>query len=325
MKKTLKILGICLLCIIMIGCQGVGDKAFNKLGYQKIDQANQEIQAVRKDAQDQIEANNQKIEAEKNDISNIDHEKEQNASNLLFNAEFAITTLPTPLNRTDLVVDTNIKSASAFLPPPTNDAIQNALVEVKKELNETLTTNADLTKKLQDAQIQAQILSAQQKTAQDVILTLKTSNDQIVSTTNKTVDSLQNQKDAVTKNLLSSQQQALDNADNKKALEMKLMWGTGIISVLCIAAAIWLPVFKRQSIEGAALFSFITLSIPYIQPWMLLVAGAIFLIVILGEIGFQHNTAVNALATATNTSKQDVVKAVVSNAASTILPDPPSK
>lgn len=322
MNKYIKILGICGVVILLCACQSVSNKAFSKLGYEKIDQANQQIEQVKQDAANQIAANNVKIESEKNDISTVDTDKAQSASNYLFNAEFALTTLPTPLNRTDLVVDTNIKSAAAFLPPPTTDAIQNALTEVKNELNEQITSNADLSAKLQTAQTQAQILTAKTQADENAIISLKTANDQIVSATNDKVNSIQTAKDATTKNLLSTQQQALDNANDKKALEAKLMWGTGILSVLCIAAAIWLPIFKRQSIEGAVLFSFLTLCIPYVQGWMLLVAGGIILIVILAEIGFQHNIAVNALVTATNTPKIDVVKAVSSNAASTILPDP---
>lgn len=322
MKKYLKIAIISSLCLLVFGCQSVSNKAFSKLGYEKIDQANQQIEAVKADAANQIAANNVKIETEKNDISTIDSDKAQSASNYLFNAEFALTTLPTPLNRTDLVVDTNIKSAAAFLPPPTTDAIQNALTEVKKELDIQLTTNADLAARLQSAQTQAQILNAQTQSAQTAIDALKIANTNIVNTTNDKVNSIQAAKDATTKNLLSTQQQALDNAKDVEAMKLKIMWITGIIALACIAGSIWSPIFKTQLIEGAALFGFITLCIPYITPLILGIAGSIILILILITIGLQHKTAVNTIAASTNMPVATVAKAVANNTTALLVNDP---
>ena len=324
MKKYISIAIICMMSVVMIGCHSLTDKALSKVGYQNIDQANQQIQAVRQDAANQISSNNKQMKDEEDKIKQLEIDKEQNASNFLFAAEFAITTIPEPLNRTDLVIDTNIKSASAFLPPPTATSIQNTLIEIKKELNEQITSNADLTKKLQDAQTQAKILSDEQKNAQDVISTLKTSNNQIKEATDSKVNLLQAAKDTVEKNLLSKQQEALDHAEDKKAMDMKLMWGSGILAALCIAASIWLPVFKRQSIEGAVLFGFITVAIPYITPTILLCVGIVIVLAIVAEMGMQHNNAINTIATSTNMPAKIVAKAVSNNTTALLVNDPVS-
>jgi hypothetical protein len=322
MKKYLKIAAISMICVSLFGCSSLVDKGLGKIGYQAIDKANQQIEQVKQDAKNQIDVNNKKIQDEEKSISDAANAKDQSASNYLFNAEFAITTLPEPLNRTDLVIDTNLKSAAAYLPPPTAISIQNALVEVKKELNETITSNADLAKKLQDAQTQAQILSAQQKNAQDTIDALKTSNTQIVNSTSDKVSIIQAQKDAATKSALSKEQQAVDDAKDADKLKEKIMWITGLLSIVCIAGSIWSPVFKTEFIEGATLFGFLTLAIPYVTGLILGITGGVIFIVILIKIGLQHNTAVTTIAASTNMPKSIVAKAVSTNTTALLVNDP---
>lgn len=322
MNKYLRIAIVCSLCLVMIGCSSFTDKALSKVGYETIDSANAKIEQVQQDAKSQIDANNKKIADEEKEISDSKDAQAQNASNDLFKAEFAISTLPEPLNRADLVVDTNLKSAAAFLPPPTADSIQNTLVEVKTELNEQLTSNADLAKKLQDAQTQAQILTANQKNAQATIDSLTLSNTQIVKTTDTQVNDLQHQKDTATKSALSKEQDAINNAQDAEKLKEKIMWVTGLLALACIAGSIWSPVFKTEMVEGAALFGFLTLAIPYITGTILGITGGVILIIILIRVGLQHNTAITTIATATNMPKATVAKTVATNTTALLVNDP---
>src|ERR1700722_1167802 len=151
MKNKLNIWGICILCMVMVGCSSVSNKAFSKLGYEKIDQANQQIEAIKADAATQIAANNQKITDQNKIISDTKDQKDQNASNYLFTAEAAFSTISTP-TRPETVINNNVQSAAAFLPPPTTAAIQTALTEVKNKINKKLTKKFDFKKKIKKAE-----------------------------------------------------------------------------------------------------------------------------------------------------------------------------
>ena len=317
MNKYIQIIGIIILCVASYGCNSLSTKMISQLGYEKIDDVNKKIEQAKRDAQEQIDANNDKIKSEELDIQNNENQKEQSAANYIFNSEFAFTTIPSP-TRTEMVMNVNDKSAASFLPSPTSAAIQSALTEVKDELNETLTTNADLQKKLSDAQTTAQILNVKETADQTTINQLKTSNQQIVDTTSKTVDTLQQAKDSAVKNALSTLQDKLNNSKEIEALKEKIMWITGILALACIAGAFYSPILKRQFAEMAALMGFVTISIMYITPFILICAGIIILIIILCEIGIQHNTAVQTIATTTGAPIATVTKAVASNTISLV-------
>lgn len=321
MKNKIKIFGIIVLCLLSSSCNSLSNKAFSKLGYEKIDQANQQIDNVKKDAAAQISANTDKIRDEEKQIANISFQKDQLSANALFGAEVDFSLISNP-DRPEVVINTNVQIAASFLPPPTNTAIQTALVNARKEFDLKQTTDADLTKKLQDAQNQAQVLVAQQKNAQDTITALKVTNDQILNNADDKINTIQASKDTTEKNLLSSQQQTIANAQDVEKLKEKIMWATGILALLCIAAAIWVPVFKTESIEGAVLMGFITVSIPYIQGWMIGAAGGVILLAILFKIGLQHNTAVKTIAASTNMPIATVAKAIASNTTALLVNDP---
>ena len=85
-----------------------------------------------------------------------------------------------------------------------------------------------------------------------------------------------------------------EKADNAAAIERmktKLMIGCGAMAVLCVLGTIYSPVGKSSLAIAAATFGGAAAAIPFIQGWMILVAGLVICAIITIVILYKHHVA----------------------------------
>jgi hypothetical protein len=284
--RTLFLLAVSMLALG--GCQ-VMDTGFNKLGYQKIDEANAKIAQVEADAQRKQDELNSKLATENAKVLSTQTSQMQGAVDELFAANYAFTLNPNP-DRNAIVVNYHVKGAADYLDlSPSAAAVAKHLVEVKQELDEAKTSIADLEKKYQTEKEKADALAKQKADAEAEKARIEKEKLDVEKEKNDKVAELQLVKDKEVKHVLDAQQKKLDDDNARKALVQKLMYWSGAIAVLALIAAVFAPVFKKESATIAGIMGAVTVALPFIEPWMVGIGLASILALFIGWMVMKHH------------------------------------
>jgi len=270
------------------GCHVI-DFSLNKVGYQKIDTVNAKIEQVETEAAKKQKELENKLHAQFNGVIEVQNAKLQGAANELFAANYAHTLNLTP-DRNSIVVNYHVKTAQEYVKlPPTMEAVQKYLIEVKDELDETRTSLSDLQKKYEIEKVKADKLESTKNEFLAQIEQIKKDKLAIESEKNDIIKNLQKEKDIALKELLSKQQEELDNAKDTKDLIRKIMYFTGALALIALLAAIYIPLMRFESGLTAAILGVVTISLPFVTPLIVGLIGGGSILGLVSWVIIKHN------------------------------------
>lgn len=203
--------------------------------------------------------------------------REQAAADFLFKGSATFNTLrQDQISRPTLIMGQAINQTSAQLPPATAAAQAVAFKALQTELDETkVTTEAlraqyeiELGKARADGEAKAKALVAA-KAQVDAIEAEKVG----VLTKAREVDAaLQVAKDKVQDKDTADARRAAEEAKSVQAIKLRMSSIVGGLALLCLAGAIWSPVFKDRFGIAAAVLGLGAVAIWYVQGWMVALA-----------------------------------------------------
>lgn len=295
MHKTIRLVMVSL-CLFLASCQ-LTDYTVTKRS--AIDKA---IATARADTENKLKGLNQEeVNLLKQSISA--HEaREQGAADYLFKGSVTFGTLKTP-TRPEMVMGQSIQQTAIQLPPPSLTAQNKAYQDLKTELDETKISNetlkaqyeAELTKARADS-------AAKDKALTDIASALKHVDDEKIKVLTRAKDTeaeLSDKRKELDNEALAKKDKTIaDQAHNQKIK----MWLIGILltaAAACGVGAAFVPIpqLKTKLIIGAALCGGAAIAIPFIEPWMVMIAiGACLLGVgawIVKDYHHEHSDAVD--------------------------------
>lgn len=286
MNKRLHTL-IILSILLITGCTQI-DTGFNKLGYQKIDEANRKIASIQDETSSRISDIQKQNDIETRKFIDALNTQMQGAADELFAANYAFTLNLNP-DRNSIVVNYHVRGAAEYLKiPPSVEAVNKHLQDVSKELDETKTTLKDLNTKYLEQVAKADQITKIKDDITDKKLKLEQAKQEIERDRDEKVRLLQSQKDADTQKILDSQQQALNDSKDREKLIRKLTIGAGILSVIFLIIAVYIPAFRKESAIVAGIMGGVAIALPFIEPWMVVTALSIIFFGLLIWVGIKH-------------------------------------
>lgn len=281
--QTLLLLSI----LLITGCTTL-NTGFNKLGYQKINEANKKISLVQDEASNKILAIQQQHDIETKKFIDALNKQMQGAADELFAANYAFSLNLNP-DRNSIVVNYHVRGATEYLKvPPSVEAVNKHLSEVSKELDETRTNLNELNSKYLEQVAKAEQIIKSKNEIADKKLELEKDKIAIEKDRDDKIRIIQAQKDADAQKILDDQQHALDKSKDREKLIRKLTIGAGIISVIFLIIAVYLPAFRKESAIVSGIMGGVAISLPFIEPWMVLTAISIIFFGLLIWVGIKH-------------------------------------
>jgi len=271
-------------------------------GYIELDQYNKDIATLNaKHEKEKTDAEKAVADQKDKVIAGQDGQL-QTVANSLYGANLAFSfyTPPEP-SRVDLIVNNRVNEAAAATgKKATAEAMEKENERLKKELDEKITSLEDLRKKhaevvktntelANQTESDKKELARLQKELSDMALRHSTE----LSDKQTEVIFLQDEINKLEK----------DRADDREARQkmerdakMKAMAVCGILSLLCVAGAIWMPAFKSKFVAAPATFGGCAAVIMYIQPWMVAAGVGVVVLGIIVKMTMEHH-AVDKTAT----------------------------
>ena len=215
----------------------------------------------------------------------------QEGANKLYGANEAFKFYTTP-SRLDLIINNRVVEAqSAIGKSPTYEAIKAENQRLKDELDEKKTSLEDLIKKHNQVVAENTRLVDQANIAKKEVEVAKA---EWLKTEQKYINDAKSLNDRLKEANDKIQAALKEKADNAAAIERmktKLMIGCGAMAVLCVLGTIYSPVGKSSLAIAAATFGGAAAAIPFIQGWMILVAGLVICAIITIVILYKHHVA----------------------------------
>lgn len=297
MKKIL-LLSLISITLLLTSCHSIIDKSLGAAGLQQISQTNAQIAQIEKQKDDQISDLEKQKDDQKLTITTVYVNQEQSASNNLFESQVAFM-LKYNLDDLDKIAQNGVEKAQTTLPSPDAPTINSTMDKVKQELADKENLNNKLADQLTAAQTNATKLNNDKVTAEKKIIDLTSQEQAVVNTTNGKINDLNSQLKDKVGNILQQQDQLLSNKDAWDKMKKTITFVCGGLALLFLAASIYSPILKGQSIAFAGILAGIAIGIQFLQPWMVGVTAIIGLAILLLYIHYQHHTTTTALNNAT--------------------------
>lgn len=265
-----------LLCgaALLAGCSYLGSV---QRGLDKVTGAQarkeKEVAALRTEYDGKIDANTKALTAAQEAQVGALKGQITGGANAFYGQSVVFGTILSP-TRTDLVWHNLTEEGWTALnhEPPSYEAMTKINARLKKDLDANLTSLADLAKTHQAALGENQKLSDAAKAVADRLAALEREKAALNETYRKTLDAKQVELVKLANDKAALEKERADMTAHRAAQLAKLSWGAGIIAALCLAGALFSPVFKTELGLAAATFAGAAVAIPFVEGWML-VAG----------------------------------------------------
>lgn len=272
------------LTFLVVGCSNnlIGGLLVTK------SQKEKELGALRVEFATQLE----KIKTDANTAAKqvIDGKNEQivGASVSLYAADATFDSILTP-TRTDIMTNNFVNEAWTALgrPMPTYEAMQATNERIKKELDETKTTLADLKKNHEAALAQSRQLA---EATQKYEANLAAAEAKIASMEKEflaKIDAKQQEVITLNDRLIAAEKARADDREAIQKAKMKFSMIAGALALLAVAGAIYSPVFKMEMGVFGIVCGLIAAGIWYVQPWHIGVVAAVILVGICAWAAFK--------------------------------------
>lgn len=267
-----------------------------KRDYIKKSEAQQQIETLKKRQEVELTAATSAISKQKDTIIIGQDDQLQTVANSLYGANLAFSfyTPPEP-SRVDLIVNNRVTEAAAATgKKATAEAMERENSRLQKELNEKITSLEDLKKKHEDTVTENTILA--NKTATDKkeldrlgkeLSDMKIQHAKELSDEQAKVIILQ---DEINKLEKARADDSVARQKLEREVKIKAIAVCGILSLLCIAGAIWMPAFKSKFAVAAATFGGCAAAILYVQPWMVAAGVGVVILGIIIKMSLEHHT-----------------------------------
>lgn len=268
--KIKNIILLSLSFLFLVGCASFRDSLAVKAGYEKKSKVEEQIQILKLDKETSLKKQEQEITKAKDDDIRALRALFQQSMNWA-NGALLATNLLDPKNRLDQIIAYRLTTALSFGPPPTIESIIEQNRTLKEELDTTKISNDDLAARYKIREEEAGKMRQSELDKQAEIGRLEEARRKSEEDFNKKIADKQDTLNEVNNKLLAKQNEQIQHEKDVKALKEKAAGIVGLVSLLCVAAAIWSPVFKDKFGFAAVIFGLIAVSIIYIEGWMIAV------------------------------------------------------
>lgn len=242
-----------------------------------------------------------KVSAQKNSVIAIQDGQLQTVTNSLYGADLAFKyyVAPEP-GRVSLIINNRVtEAASATGKSPTAAAMKIENDRLLIELDETKTSLEDLAtehKRIIGINISlANEAAALKLKLADLEKTVRDINENYAS------ELIKKQQDLIVKQdkVNALEKERGDDAEWIRKMKLKAMAVCGLLALVCVAGAIWSPVYKSKFAIGAAIFGGCAALIMYIQAWQIAAAVGVAILALIVKMVYEHHamskTATNAI------------------------------
>lgn len=240
-----------------------------------------------------------RISTEKDSVIVSQGDQLQTVSNSLYGAGRGFLLYKTP-TRVDWIIHNRVEEAAAATgKKATAEAMEVENKRLEEELDENKTSMATLQKK-HDSVVLAntKLVTTTEAHVKEIASLNKTLADKDV-VYNKNIEEKQNDLNTANDKIIALEKLRADDAEWVRKMKLKIMSVLGILSLACVAGAIWSPVFKSKFAIASAVFAGAAMGVMFVQPWQLAVAAGVVMVGIAAKMVAEHNavdkTATNAI------------------------------
>jgi hypothetical protein len=291
MRKSLTVLTLSILTLgLAFGGFGCGTFGYTIAKRDSIDKA---IAAARADTEAKLTALGEQKVKTLQDLIKTHEGRAQLAADYLFKGSAVFGTLKADqISRHTLVMGQSIQQTSAQLPPATALAQAETFKALQKELDESRVSTqaliAQYEKELGLAKAQGEAKAKELVTLGAKVQAVEAEKATVLGKALITEQDLQTQKDKIQNKALADKTREAEEAKSVQAIKLKMSAITGVLALLCLAGAIYSPVFKQNFGIGAAILGLATVAIWYIQPWHVGLAIGVGLLVLVAWAAKNH-------------------------------------
>ena len=252
--------------------------------------AESELGALRKEYSEKIIEQDRTIKQQLNIVIAAKDFQIAAASDSFYAADRVFGTIIVP-TRTDLITNNYVHEGWAALgnKMPSYEKVIEINERLKTELDETKTSLADLKKKNEEVIGQNAKLASDTKTAIDKISEMEKQKIDLNKEFITKLDNKQGEIIARQNSVIELERARADDKVARQAQINKLSIGAGIIALLCLAGAIWSPVFKSQLGLFAGVAAIASVGILYVEGWHILLAVGISTAILVVWAIVKHN------------------------------------
>jgi uncharacterized membrane protein len=218
----------------------------------------------------------------------------QSSANSLYGADLAFKAYKQP-SRLDLIVNNRVNEAFKSIgKPPTFEAMKEENLRLQKEMDEVKTSLASLQSEHERVMKEKEQLVNEKNEAvvKERQATANLSNIETKHTAES--NELNGKIKEKQKELIDEQAKAIDREKDLKAIKTKISTVCGIIALLCLAGAIYSPVFKGKFGLMSSILGLCAIGVWFIEPWMVAVGFGTIFVCVLGFFAWEHHISDSA-------------------------------
>lgn len=188
-------------------------------------------------------------------------------SDWLYGARLGVELVPNK-DRLWTIVDYRLNTAASYAPPPSREALENMAKTLREELDTAKTSNEELSLKYKQEIDKANVAVLEEKKRADEVAAKQKELGELKEKHSNELVAAQN-KAITEQNLAISEVEQRKDNEARAAIEKNkrlIMITCGSLSLIGLAAAIWLPVFKREAAWFAGITGGVALLVPFLQP-----------------------------------------------------------
>lgn len=267
------------------------DNSMLKMGYKKLEKANNELAQVKAESEKKIKVAEDKVSKEKDNYYNQILSNYQTASNWSYGtwitAQLNKKTYP---SRMADVLFLKADSTLKFSLQPTVAAIMEQNKSLLDELDEQKVSNQQLQEKYNKVAQDAQKAREQLKQKESDLQSAEKEKQNIKEQTDKEIKDAQDKADKEKDKVLQLQNKKIENDKILESIKHKIEYILMGLSVLFILGVVYGPIsFKLESGIGAVVSIALALLVSYIELWMIFTGLGIVVVLIGLSIYLKHN------------------------------------
>lgn len=267
-------------------------------GYVEESVVKKEIDKLNADHEVAVGVAEQKVATAKDAVIGNQDLQLQTVANSLYGADLAFSfyTPPEP-SRVDLIVNNRVTEAAAATgKKATAEAMEKENTRLKKELDEKITSLEDL-KAMHDIVIKSNIrISSQSDLLKKELEGLKRDITKLNEDHKNALILEQDKLILKQAEINALEKERGDDKEWIRLVKLKAMAVCGLLSLACVAGAIWSPVFKSKFVIGATIFGSCAGLIMFVQPWMIAAGVGAAMVGVIVKMTYEHH-AVDKTAT----------------------------
>lgn len=277
---------IIVLIFLLAGCSLINSAAY-KAGYTRLDSAQKDLAALQAKSDAQIKTATDKVTAERDGVVAQMRSNFQDQSNWVYKI-FTAEDLNITRNRRDDVIYLSAQTALKVGLQPTVESILAINDSLKKELDETQTSNVQLQAQYAQAQTDAVVKQKALTDKEASVTAAEKAKSDIVAKSKTDLDAAQAKVEKAQNAALATEKARADDAQAIQALKTKLSLWAGLFAAIALAGCIWSPVFKEGFGIFSALIGFAAVALWYINGTVVLITLGSAVIVLAAWLTYKH-------------------------------------